>query len=56
MKEYTGTTVLSRKLSKLLEVHIQNNLPSIFENIRTKIQEKMDRLKELGEEIPIEPE
>jgi hypothetical protein len=47
-----GTAVLTSKLTKILFTHIRHNLPGIMKEIKGKISEVDDRLKDLGPTLP----
>jgi len=49
-----GTDLLSQKLTKVLFTHIKHNLPEITKEIRDKIRDIEDRLKDLGPPLPME--
>jgi hypothetical protein len=45
---------LTNKLSTCLFNHIRNLLPAIIKEIKDKLKECEDRLKDLGPSLPIE--
>jgi vacuolar protein sorting-associated protein 1 len=47
-----GTDVLTSKLTKILFTHIKHNLPEITKEIREKIRDIEDRLRDLGPPLP----
>jgi hypothetical protein len=47
-----GTDLLTSKLTKILFTHIKHNLPEITKEIRDKIKEIEDRLRDLGPPLP----
>jgi len=47
-----GCDVLTAKLSKILFTHIKHNLPEIIKEIRDKLRECEDELKDLGTPMP----
>jgi hypothetical protein len=47
-----GCDVLTAKLSKILFTHIKHNLPEIIREIRQKLKETEDELKDLGVPMP----
>lgn len=47
-----GTEILSSKLTKVLFTHIKHNLPEITKEIRDKMKEIEERLKDLGPPLP----
>ena len=49
-----GTENLTSKLSKVLFTHIKHNLPEITKEIREKIKDVEDRLRDLGPPLPQE--
>ena len=49
-----GTDILTNKLTKVLFTHIKHNLPEITKEIREKIREIEDRLRDLGPPLPLE--
>jgi len=50
--KYLGTKALTAKLSTVLFQHIRNFLPKIIEEIREKINDCEERLKDLGPPMP----
>lgn len=50
--KYLGTKALVNKLTTVLFYHIREFLPKIVVEIREKIRECEDRLKELGPTLP----
>jgi len=51
-KGMLGCGVLTTKLSKILFTHIKHNLPEIIKEIRTKLAEIEDELRDLGPPMP----
>ena len=49
-----GTDILTSKLTKVLFTHIKHNLPEITKEIRDKVRDIEDRLKDLGPSLPLE--
>jgi len=49
-----GTDILTSKLTKVLFTHIKHNLPEITKEIRDKIRDIEDRLRDLGPPLPME--
>ena len=49
---FTGTKILSDKLTQILYTHIKHNLPDIVKEISERIVEVTDRLEELGPPMP----
>ena len=49
-----GTECLTQKLTRVLFTHIKHNLPEITKEIKDKIRDIEDRLKDLGPPLPIE--
>jgi hypothetical protein len=47
-----GCDILTGKLSKVLFTHIKHNLPEIIREIRAKLKESEDELKDLGPPMP----
>jgi len=47
-----GCDILTGKLSKVLFTHIKHNLPEIIKEIRAKLKESEDELKDLGPPMP----
>jgi vacuolar protein sorting-associated protein 1 len=47
-----GTEVLTSKLTKVLFTHIKHNLPEITKEIRDKVRDIEDRLRDLGPPLP----
>ncbi|KAL4444748.1 hypothetical protein ABPG74_015956 [Tetrahymena malaccensis] len=52
--KFLGTKALTNKLSSVLFYHIRNILPSIVKEIKDKLKECEDRLKDLGPALPRE--
>ena len=52
--KFLGTKALTNKLSTCLFNHIRNLLPAIIKEIKDKLKECEDRLKDLGPSLPIE--
>jgi predicted phage-related endonuclease len=50
--KYLGTKALTTKLTKVFFEHIRKQLPDVFEEIKAKIKECEDRIKELGPPMP----
>lgn len=53
-QKYLGTKALVNKLTTVLFHHIRDYLPKIVIEIREKIREAEERLKELGPTLPID--
>ena len=49
-----GTETLTNKLTKVLFTHIKHNLPEILKEIKDKIRDIEDRLKDLGPSLPMD--
>jgi len=49
-----GTENLTIKLTKVLFSHIKHNLPEIQREIKEKVRDVEDRLKDLGPPLPME--
>jgi dynamin 1-like protein len=49
-----GTDQLTGKLTKVLFTHIKHNLPEITKEIRDKMRDIEDRLRDLGPPLPSE--
>lgn len=49
-----GISNLTNKLTKILFTHIKHSLPEIMKEIKVKIKETEDDLKDLGPEMPAE--
>ena len=49
-----GISNLTSKLTKILFTHIKHSLPEIMKEIKVKIKETEDDLKDLGPEMPAE--
>jgi vacuolar protein sorting-associated protein 1 len=49
-----GISNLTNKLTKILFTHIKFSLPEIMKEIKVKIKETEDDLKDLGPEMPAE--
>jgi hypothetical protein len=49
-----GTDTLTHKLTKVLFTHIKHNLPEITKEIKEKIRDIEDRLRDLGPPLPSE--
>ena len=47
-----GTDTLTNKLSKVLFTHIKHNLPEITKEIREKVKDIEERLRDLGPPLP----
>lgn len=47
-----GTEVLTSKLTKVLFTHIKHNLPEITGEIKTKVKDIDERLRDLGPPLP----
>lgn len=47
-----GTDILTSKLTRVLFTHIKHNLPEITKEIREKVRDIEDRLKDLGPSLP----
>ena len=52
--KYLGTKALTQKLSSCLFNHIRNILPAIIKEIKDKLRECEERLKDLGPSLPRE--
>lgn len=52
--KFLGTKALTNKLSSVLFYHIRNILPAIVKEIKDKLKECEDRLKDLGPSLPRE--
>ncbi len=50
--KYLGTKALTNKLSTILFKHIKTYLPKIIDEIKEKIRDCEDRLKDLGPPLP----
>ena len=53
-QQVLGIFQLTSKLTKILFTHIKHSLPEIMKEIKTKIKETEDDLKDLGPEMPAE--
>lgn len=49
-----GTEVLTTKLTKVLFTHIKHNLPEITKEIRDKVRDVEEQLRDLGPPLPSE--
>jgi hypothetical protein len=49
-----GTVALTNKLTRIMFIHIKQLLPEIAKEIRTRMLELEERLKELGPTLPLE--
>ena len=49
-----GIGNLTTKLTRILFTHIKHNLPEIMKEIRSKMKETEDDLKDLGPPMPFE--
>lgn len=47
-----GCNTLTTKLTKILFTHIKHNLPEIIKEVRTKLAETEDELRDLGPPMP----
>jgi dynamin 1-like protein len=50
--EYLGCDTLTKKLSKVLFVHIRHNLPQIVNEVKDKQKEAENELRDLGPPMP----
>lgn len=48
-----GTDVLTSKCTKIMFTHIKSHLPDIMREIKEKMNQIEDRLKDLGPEMPV---
>ena len=55
-REYLGTHSLTMKATKIMFTHIKSHLPDIMKEIKDKINEINDRLRNLGPPMPSEPQ
>lgn len=49
-----GTDILSQKLTKVMFTHIKHNLPEITREIKEKVKDVEERLRDLGPPLPKE--
>jgi|TARA_B110000285_G_C15003665_1_gene552705 hypothetical protein len=49
-----GCDVLTEKLTRILFTHIKHNMPAIVGQIKDKLKENEDDLRELGPAMPVE--
>ncbi|EGR28835.1 hypothetical protein IMG5_168710 [Ichthyophthirius multifiliis] len=52
--KHLGTKALTQKLSNVLFIHIRRFLPTIINEIKDKLKECEDRLRDLGPSLPVE--
>lgn len=52
--KFLGTKALTQKLSSVMFNHIRNILPAIVKELKDKLKECEDRLKDLGPALPID--
>ena len=53
-QQYLGIGNLTGKLTKILFTHIKHSLPGIMKDVRSKIKETEEDLKDLGPPMPSE--
>jgi len=51
-QEFLGCDTLTKKLSKVLFVHIRHNLPQIVQEVKDKQREAENELRDLGPPMP----
>ncbi|MFM7856819.1 MAG: hypothetical protein ACKO96_34050, partial [Flammeovirgaceae bacterium] len=49
-----GSEILSQKLTKVMFTHIKHNLPEITKEIKDKVRDIEERLRDLGPPLPSE--
>lgn len=52
MPNNTGVEILTSKLTKVLFTHIKHNLPEITSEIKGKVKDIDERLRDLGPPLP----
>ena len=50
--EYLGCDTLTKKLTKILFVHIRHNMPAIINEIKDKQRDAENELRDLGPPMP----
>jgi len=51
-EEFFGCDTLTKKLSKILFVHIRHNMPAIINEVKDKQREAEHELRDLGPPMP----